>query len=99
MRPTEITEDLKAIPDDLRAASRDADHKLRRAEAEHPQLTWALDLRVVLTSAALALAISLVARWAGLAFPLALLVFLVLFGGVWAGITRLASPRRPTRPL
>jgi hypothetical protein len=97
MTPIEITEDLKGLPDDLREVRRDADRALQRAAEERPALTWALDVRVVLTAGTIALVTALVARLAGLGFPPALLLFLVLFGGLWAGITRAASPRRPTK--
>jgi hypothetical protein len=42
--------------------------------------------------------VAFVARLIGLGFPLALLLFFLLFGGLWAGITRAAAPRPPTRP-
>jgi Flp pilus assembly protein TadB len=99
MRPTEITDDLRAIPDDLREVRDEADRALERAAAERPALSWALDVRVVLTAATVALVIAFVTRLAGLGFLLALLVFLLLFAGLWAGITRAAAPRRPTKPV
>jgi hypothetical protein len=98
MQPTDITDDLKAIPEDLREVAHETERKLQQAVEEHPALTWALDLRVVLTAAIIALATSFVARLAGLGFLLALLLFVALFAGVWAGITRMAAPRRPTQP-
>jgi Flp pilus assembly protein TadB len=98
MRTPEIIQDLKAVPDDVRTVVDDADRALERAEDEHPALKWALDIRVVLASAAIALVITLVARLAGLGFLLSLLLFFALFAGLWAGITRAATPRRPTRP-
>jgi hypothetical protein len=33
----------------------------------------------------------------GLGFLLSFLLFLVLFGGLWAGISSAAAPRRPNR--
>jgi hypothetical protein len=99
MQPSEITDDLKAIPDDLREVARETDRKLEHAAQEHPALTLVFDVRVVLTAATIALVTALVARFAGLGFLLALLIFLALFAGLWAAITRIASPRRPTRPL
>jgi hypothetical protein len=98
MKPPEIIQDLKALPDDLRAVADNADRRLEHAEAERPALRWALDIRVVLTSAAIALVVALVARLIGLGSPLALLLFFLLFAGLWAGITRAAAPRRPTQP-
>ena len=99
MKPPEIIQDLKALPDDLRTITDDADRALEHAGEERPALKWALDLRVVLTSAAIALVVALVARLIGLGSPLALLLFFVLFAGLWAGITHAAAPRRPTRPV
>jgi hypothetical protein len=99
MRTNEITEDLRAIREDWRDVKDNADRKLQNAEEEHPSLRWALDLRVVLTAAAVALLVSLVVHLAGAGFIPTLLLFLVLFAGVWAGITRAATPRRPTRAV
>jgi hypothetical protein len=99
MKPPEIIQDLKAVPDDLRTVTDDADRAFENAEAEHPALKWALDIRVVLTSAAIALVVALVARFAGLGFVLALLLFFALFAGLWAGIPHAAAPRRPTRQV
>lgn len=98
MKPPEIIQDLKALPDDLRTVTDNADRALEHAEAERPALRWALDIRVVLTSAAIALVVAFVARLIGLGSPLAILLFFVLFAGLWAGITRAAAPRPPTRP-
>ena len=98
MKTPEIIQDLKALPDDLRTVTDKADRALEHAEAERPALRWALDIRVVLTSAAIALVVALVARLIGLGSPLALLLFGALFAGLWAGITRAAAPRPPTRP-
>jgi hypothetical protein len=98
MKPPEIIQDLKAVPEDLRTVVDDADRALERVEAERPALKWALDIRVVLASAAIALVVTLVARFAGLGFLLSLFLFFALFAGLWAGITRAAAPRQPTRP-
>ena len=98
MKTPEIIQDLKALPDDMRTVADNADRALEHAEAERPALKWALDIRVVLTSAAIALVVAFVARLAGLGFLLALFVFFALFAGLWAGITRAAAPRPPTRP-
>ena len=104
MRANELTDelkalprDLKALPDDVRDVTRNADEKLREATRDRPAFMWATDIRVVLTAAALAVLLALVFRWAGLGFVPTLLLFALLFGGVWAGITRLAAPRKPTR--
>jgi hypothetical protein len=98
MKRPEIIQDLKGVPDDLRTVSDDADRALEHAESEHPALKWALDIRVVLASAAIALVVAFVARLVGLGFLLALLLFFALFAGLWAGITHAAAPRRPTDP-
>ena len=98
MRPSELTEDLKAVPEDMRAVAHTADEKLQQAARERPALIWALDVRVALAAAAVALLVAFVLRMAGLAFVPALLLFGLLFAGVWAGITRAASRRGPTRP-
>ena len=83
----------------MRTVADNADRALEHAEAERPALKWALDIRVVLTSAAIALVVAFVAHLAGLGSPLALLLFFALFAGLWAGITHAAAPRRPTRPV
>ena len=98
MKTPEIIKDLKAVPDDLRTVTDNADRALESAEAEHPSMRWALDIRVVLTSAAIALLVAFVAHLVGLGSVLSLLLFFALFAGVWAGITHAAAPRRPTNP-
>src|SRR3954449_9482481 len=93
MRPRELTEDLKALPDDVREMARGTEDKLQEATKDKPTLAWALDFRVVLTAAAVAILVSLVLRLAGLGFLLTLLLFFILFGGLWYGISRFAAPR------
>jgi hypothetical protein len=98
MRPRELTEDLKALPDDVRQMARGTEDKLQDATKDKPTLAWALDFRVVLTAAAVAILVSLVLRLAGLGFLLTLLVFFLLFGGLWYGISRFAAPRAHNAP-
>ena len=45
-----MREDLKALPDDLRASRRKADRKLDEAVKERPALGKALDIRVPLVA-------------------------------------------------
>lgn len=92
-----MKEDLKAIPDEVRATRRDAERKLSETAEEHPVVREALNLRLLLIAAVVALVVALVLRIAGLGFALSLLVFLVLFGGGWLGLSRMAAPRKPTR--
>ena len=99
MRPSEIKEDLKGLPDDVREVAHDLEAKLDETVRERPALNWALDIRVVLTSAAVALGIALIARFVGLSFFLAFLLFLIVFAGLWTGISTTAAPRRSNYPL
>ena len=91
-----LTQDLKGLPDDLRDSARGAENKLNEVVSERPALGVALDLRVVLVSAAVALLVSLVLHLVGLGFAVSLLIFLLLFGGIWFGISRAAAPRPAT---
>jgi Flp pilus assembly protein TadB len=93
-----MREDLKALPDELRATRREAEQKLQETAEEHPVVREALDLRILLAAALGALVIAFVLRLAGLGFAISLLVFLVLFVGGWLGISRAAAPRRSNRP-
>ena len=99
MRPTELREDLKGLPDDVREAAHDLEAKLDEKVRERPALSWALDIRVVLTAAVVALVIALVLRLVGLGYLPAILVFFILFAGLWAGISSTAAPRRSNFPL
>jgi Flp pilus assembly protein TadB len=92
-----LGEDLRAIPEDLRSAARHADREIKQAAAERPALAQALDPRLVIVIAALALLAAVVLRAAGLGFLPSLLVFLVLFAGGWLGVSRAAAARRPSR--
>ena len=83
----------------MRDAAHDLEAKLDEKVRERPALSWALDVRVVLTSAAVALAIALVARLIGVGYLMALILFFVLFAGLWTGISSAAAPRRSNYPL
>ena len=89
-----MREDLKGVPDELRATRDDVERKLGAAAEEHPAVRQALDFRLLLLAAAVALVIAFVARIAGLGFLLSLLIFLVVFLGGWLGLARAAAPRR-----
>ena len=91
----DMREDLKGVPDELRATRDDVERKLGEAAEEHPTVRQALDFRLLLLAAAVALVIAFVARIAGLGFLLSLLIFLVVFFGGWVGLARAAAPRRP----
>ena len=88
-------EDLKAVPGELRATRDDVERKLTEATEERPVVRKALDLRLLLLAAVVALVIAFVAQLAGLGFILSLLLFLVLFIGGWLGLSRAAAPRPP----
>jgi hypothetical protein len=90
-----MREDLKAVPEELRATRDDVERKLSETAEEHPAVRKALDFRLLLAAAAVALIVAFVARLAGLGFVLSLLIFLVLFAGGWIGLSRAAAPRRP----
>ncbi|HVE67376.1 MAG TPA: hypothetical protein VNB64_02220 [Solirubrobacteraceae bacterium] len=90
-----MREDLKGVPDEVRATRDDVERKLSDTVEEHPTVRQALDFRLLLVAAAVALVVAFVARLAGLGFVLSLLIFLVLFGGAWIGLARAAAPRRP----
>jgi type VI protein secretion system component VasF len=90
-----MKEDLKAVPDELRAMRDDAERQLSDTAEEHPAVRQALDLRLVLVAGAVALVVAFVVRLVGAGFVLSLLVFLVLFAGGWLGLSRAAAPRRP----
>jgi uncharacterized membrane protein len=90
-----MREDLKAVPDEMRATRDDMERRLSETAEEHPAVAQALDLRLVLIAAAVALVVAFIVRVAGLGFVPSLLVFLALFAGGWLGLSRAAAPRRP----
>ena len=96
--PRPMREDLKAVPEDVRAAGREAEHKLEATADEHPIVREALDLRLLLVAAAVALLVAFGVRVAGAGFLISLVLFVVLFVGGWLLAARAAAPRRPTRP-
>jgi hypothetical protein len=91
-----LREDIGGVPDDVRTAVRDANEALQRAARERPIVSYALDLRIVLAAAGGALVVALVLRLLGLPSILALIVFLLVLGGLWAGLAGAAAPRPPT---
>ncbi len=97
MPRTEISEHVEALREDLGGIRDRTDEKLEAAVEERPSLRLALDFRVVLTAAAVALGLAVLARLLGLGYVLSLLVFAALFAGLWAGIPRVAAPRRPNQ--
>ena len=94
-----MREDLKAIPDEVRATRQEAERKLADTAEEHPAVRQALDLRLLVVNAAIALVLALALRLAGLGFAISLLVFLVLFLGGWIVLVRVSAPRPPNRPV
>ena len=94
-----MREDLKAIPDEVRATRREAERKLADTAEEHPAVRQALDLRLLVVNATIALVLALALRLAGLGFAISLLVFLVLFLGGWVVLARASAPRQPNRPV
>jgi hypothetical protein len=96
-RSTSFTEDLRGVPDDVRESTREADRKLGEMAAEKPMFAKALDLRLLVIVAVVALVVAFLARLAGLGFVLSLLFFLVLFLGGWLVLVRTAAPRRANR--
>jgi hypothetical protein len=95
---TRFTEDLKAVPEDVRDARREAERKLDKTVQENPAVDRALDLRIVLLAAAGAFLVALVARLVGVGFMPALILFVVLFAGAWFVLAKASAARRPTRP-
>jgi Flp pilus assembly protein TadB len=93
-----MKEDLKAVPDELRATRDDVERKLAETAEEHPAVREALDFRLLLLAAAVALVVAFVARLAGLSFIFSLLLFLAVFFGGWLGLARASAPRRPVDP-
>jgi hypothetical protein len=96
-RSTSFTEDLGALPDDVRHTAREGDRKLEEMAAEKPMFAKALDLRLLAIVAVVALVVAFLARLAGLGFLLSLLLFLALFLGGWLALVRAAAPRRVNR--
>jgi len=90
-----MREDLKGVPDELRATRDDVERKLSDATENRPAVEKALDLKLVLIAAVVALVVAFVLRLVGLGMIPSLLVFLVLFGGLWVGLSRAAAPRPP----
>lgn len=91
-----MREDLKGVPDEVRKTRDDVDRKLTETVDEHPVVGKALDFRLLLIAAAVALVVAFVARIAGLGFVMSLLVFVLVFAGGWLGLARAATPRPPT---
>ena len=91
-----FTDDLRAVPDDVRNAVHDAEDSLERRAEERPVVGYALDLRIVLVSVAGALVGALILRLLGLSFIFSFLVFLLVLGGLWVVLANAAAPRRPT---
>jgi hypothetical protein len=94
---TSFTEDLRAVPEDVRQSAREADQKLQEMAAERPAFAKALDLRLLAAAAVAALVVAFLARLAGVGFVLSLVLFLVLFLGGWLGLASAAAPRRANR--
>jgi Flp pilus assembly protein TadB len=91
-----LKEDLRGVPDDLRAAARDVEKSLQQSTERRPMIGYLLDVRIVLVAAAGAFVIALILRLLGLGFLLSVLVFLLLLGGLWMVLARAAAPRPPT---
>jgi Flp pilus assembly protein TadB len=91
-----FTDDLRAVPDDVRNAMRETEGKLERTAEERPVMAYALDLRIVLVSVLGAFVVALILRLLGLPFMLSFLVFLLVLGGLWMVLANAAAPRRPT---
>lgn len=98
MRRSELTEHVEAIREDLGGIKERTDRKLQDAVEDRPSLRMALDFRVVLTAAAVSVGIAVAARLIGLGYVLSLLLFALLFAGLWYGIPRVAAPRRGNEP-
>ena len=91
-----FTDDLRAVPDDVRNAMHDAEDSLERRAEERPVMAYALDLRIVLVSVASAFVVALILRLLGLSFIFSFLVFLLVLGGLWMVLAKAAAPRQPT---
>jgi hypothetical protein len=95
---TRFTEDLKAVPKDVRDARHEVERKLDKAVEEKPAVARALDLKIVLLAAAGAFLLALLARLVGLGFMPSFILFLVVFAGAWFVLAKASAARRPTRP-
>jgi len=93
-----MKEDLKHVPGEVRNAVRETDERLGEMAREKPTFAKALDLRLLLLSAAVALVLALLARLLGLGYGISVLLFLLLFVGLWIGLARAAAARKPNRP-
>ena len=91
-----FTDDLRAVPDDVRNAMHDAEDSLERRADERPVVGYALDLRIVLVSVAGALVVALILRLLGLSSIFSFLVFLLVLAGLWMVLAKAAAPRQPT---
>jgi Flp pilus assembly protein TadB len=93
-----FTEDLKGVPDEVRSAVHEADENLAEAVEARPALERAIDFRLVLAAAGVALVVALLVRvLLNVGFLISLVVFLVLFAGGWVGVARASMARRRTQ--
>jgi Flp pilus assembly protein TadB len=89
-------DDIRGVPDDVRAAARDFEGSLQETAERRPLIGYLLDVRIVLVAALGAFLIALILRLLGLSFLLSVLVFLLLLIGLWLVIAGAAAPRPPT---
>lgn len=89
-------DDIRAVPDDVRNASREVEGSLEETAERRPIVRYLLDLRIVLVAIVGAFVIALVLRLIGLGFVFSMIVFLLLLVGLWLVIAGAAAPRRPT---
>jgi hypothetical protein len=96
-------EDLKEFPGEMREESRriyrEADDALSEKMDRQPAFERALDLRIVLASVVIALVLALILRLLGVSRPVGVIIFFIALAGVWIGLARFYSARRPrSRP-
>lgn len=98
-----LRDDVKELPgamrEDTRRVYRQADESLSERMERQPALERALDLRIVLASLAIAFVLALVLRLLGLSPVISIVIFLIALAGLWVGLARFYSARRPkSRP-
>jgi Flp pilus assembly protein TadB len=94
-----LRDDVKELPgamrEDARRLYRGADESIAQRMEEKPVFERALDLRIVLASLVIAFVLALVLRLIGLSPLFCIVIFLIALGGLWFGLARFYSARRP----
>lgn len=92
-------DDLKAFPGEIRKEARrvhrEADEALSARMDREPAFERALDLRIALTSVVIALVLAVVLRVLGVSPLFGMIICLIVLAGVWIGLAKFYSARRP----